>query len=95
MNESYKNVTVSIRNKILVFELVIFISAPVLGATIILLGCMGEEIKFLKASIDFDILLAATKEAVELYFEGDGIPAARIDVSSENNASTASMFDNS
>jgi hypothetical protein len=35
---------------------------------------MEEELKFLKAAVDFDILLAATREAVELYFEGDGIP---------------------
>jgi hypothetical protein len=41
---------------------------------------MEEEIKFLKASIDFATLLAATRQAVELYFEGDGIPV-KYDVS--------------
>lgn len=34
-----------------------------------------EEVKFLKANIEFDILLSTTREAVELFFEGNGIPA--------------------
>lgn len=36
---------------------------------------MGDEIKFLKSTIEFDILLSTTREAVELFFEGNGIPA--------------------
>ena len=35
---------------------------------------MVDEVKFLKTSIDFDVLLATTRNAVELYFEGPGIP---------------------
>lgn len=48
---------------------------------------MVDEIKFLKASIDFDVLLAATREAVELYFEGDGIPVKNEVVESTTPAS--------
>ena len=52
--------------------------------------CMVEEVKFLKATIDFDVLLATTREAVELYFEGDGIPV-KYDVSSESSSKSMSQ----
>jgi hypothetical protein len=47
-----------------------------------------EEVKFLKASVDFDILLSTTRDAVELYFEGAGIPAKQEEEDTKQSMST-------
>ncbi len=49
-----------------------------------------EEVKFLKAQIDFETLLETTREAVELYFEKGGIPEEVI-VENEEESKKKSM----
>jgi hypothetical protein len=53
---------------------------------------MVDEVKFLKATIDFELLLATTRDAVELYFEGPGIPANYVEEQNKRSMSYLCFF---